>query len=227
MNRKFNPLLAVGAVLLIVGIAVLGVLASRNGDGKSSTVKVLVATQNIAQGAPALATTLQIKDVKSSDVPAGAVTSLQQVTGQIALVPIVKDTVVTTSSFGQYGATTTTGVTLPKGKEALGIELSFAPGALRYVVPGNKVTIWVTPKQKPGSDGSIPVVRSTPLLENVLVLRTTPGAGNGDGTAAVAGPGQLDFLLAVDRLEASKLIGAAAQPDVNLLYVTLSATSTS
>jgi FAD synthase len=63
--------------------------------------------------------------------------------------------------------------------------------------------------------------------DHVLVLRTTPGAGNGDGTAAVAGPGQLDFLLAVDRLEASKLIGAAAQPDVNLLYVTLSATSTS
>jgi Flp pilus assembly protein CpaB len=227
MNRKFNPLLAVGAVLLVVGIAVLGVLASRNDGGGSSTVKALVATTNIAQGAAAAPTTLKLQDVKSRDLPAGAVTSLQQVAGQIALVPIVKGSVITTSSFGQYGATTGTGVSLPKGKEALGIELGFAPGALRYVIPGNRVTIWVTPKQKANADGTIPVVRSVPLLENVLVLRTTPGAGNGDGTAAVAGPGQLDFLLALDRLEASRLIGAAAQPDINLLYVTLSSTSTS
>jgi pilus assembly protein CpaB len=227
MNRKFNPVIVVGAVLALAGIAVLAVLATKgDSTSKPRTIKALVATSDIAAGTPANTASMQVQDVSSSDVPNGSPTSAGALAGQIATVRITKGTVISSGAFGNVStAVTSAGIALPKGKQALGIELGFAPGALRYVVPGNKITVWVTPKQKAKSDGTVPYSPGVALVQDVLVLRTTPGSGDGSGTSATAGPGNLDFLLAVDDTQASRLVGAASQPDVNTLYVTLSSTS--
>ncbi|MCW2543376.1 MAG: hypothetical protein JWM40_928 [Frankiales bacterium] len=225
MNRKFNPVILVGAVLLIAGVAVLAVLASRGGSNNSSsrTIKALVATADIPAGTSANIAPIQVQDVKASDVPAGSPTELGSIAGQIANVRIPKGTVISGSTFGTVAGFTNAGVTLPKGKQAVGVELAFAPGALRYVVPGNKITIWVTQKQKADADGNIAVKPAVPILKDIEVLRTTPGAGNGDGTALTPGPGNLDFLLAMSEVQSSVFIGAASQ-NVNL-YFTVSNTS--
>src|SRR4051812_48104651 len=105
------------------------------------------------------------------------------------------------------------------------MELGFAPGGLRYVVPGNKINVYVAPKGQANPDGAVHITPGKVIVKDLLVLRTTPGLGDGNGTAPVAGPGNLDFLLAVDDTQAKILIGAASSPDVGALYFTLSSAS--
>ena len=228
MNRKFNPIIAVGAVLLVIGVVVLAVFAVRGGNSSGSDkVKALVATADIAAGTPVAAAALQVQDLDAKAVPAGSPTSLTSIAGTFATTKILKGSVITGASFGQVAATTTAGISLPKGKEALGVELGFAPGGLRYVVPGNHINVYVAPKAKNNGDGSATVSPGRLLVPNLLVLRTTPGAGDGSGTAVTPGAGNLDFLLAVGPAEAKVLVGAASNPDIDILYFTLASTSAS
>lgn len=229
MNRKFNPIIAVGAVLLLIGVAVLAVLAARGGDGGSgsSKVKALVATADIAANTPIGSAPLQVQEVDAKSVPAGSPTSTGALAGTFAAVRIPKGSVIAPGSFTTVAATTSAGISLPKGKEAVGLELGFAPGGLRYVVPGNHINVYVAPKAKSNGDGTVSVTPGTLLVPNVLVLRTTPGAGDGNGTAVTPGAGNLDFLLAASQVEARILIGAASNPDINVLYFTLASTSAS
>jgi Flp pilus assembly protein CpaB len=227
MNRKFNPSIAVGAVLLLIGVVVLAVLAARGNTTTASKVKALVASADVPAGTPAGAAHLQVQDVAAGSVPSGAPRDLSELTGTTATAKILQGQVITATSFARAGAATSTGVTLPVGLQAVGVELGFAPGALRYVIAGNYINVWVAPKPKPAADGTVPVVRGSQLVAGVQVLSTTPGAGDGSKTAPVPGPGNLDFLLAVNANQASKIIGAAAQPDAQVMYFTLAKTSAS
>ena len=225
MNRKFNPVIAVGAVLLLVGVVVLAVLAGRDDSSGSSTVKALVAQSNVPAGTPAGSANLAVQEVSSKDVPAGSPTELSALAGKYATARILKGQVITSASFGQVAAATSAGVALPKGKQAIGLELGFAPGGLRYVVPGNKINVYAAPKGKVDSSGALHVTPGQVIVRDLLVLRTTPGAGDGSGTAPTPGAGNLDFLLAVDEVQARILVGASVSSDVNVLYFTLSTVS--
>jgi len=210
--RKTNPIIVAGVVLAVAGVAVLVALASRGGDTTSGrTVDVLVASAPVAAGTAASAAPLAVKSLPVSAVPEGALTSAAAVAGQVALHPLAKGEVVVSGTFGQTGVAVTGGVVLPKGMEGLAVELGFVPGGLRYVVPGNRITVWSSAK------GSTKV-----LLQDVLVIATTPGTGTGAPTAIAAGPGVLDFLLAVTRDQASKVI--AAQATGATMYFTLAST---
>ncbi len=216
MSRKFNPLVAVGALLALVGVAVLIGLASRDEKAADARmVTALVATAAVPVGTAASAVTLEVKELRSDAVPAGSPTDTSQLNGLVALRAIGKGEVVAAGAFGAQGIAATGGVRLPAGKQALGLELPFAPGGLRYVVPGNKITVWAVPKTKDNVVGvAVPVVR------DVLVIATTPGAGTGAATDAAAGPGNLVFLLAVSPAEAAVLIGVQGGGN-SVLYATL------
>src|SRR4051794_35832388 len=115
MNRKFNPIVVVGTLLLLVGVAALAVLAARD-SGASATekVKALVASSDIAQGTAADAAGLRVQEVAARDVPAGSPTDVGALTGKVASTKILKGQVITASSFGIVGASTSAGVSLPK-----------------------------------------------------------------------------------------------------------------
>ena len=113
MNRKFNPVIAVGAVLLLVGVVVLAVLAGRDDSSGSSTVKALVAQANVPAGTPAGAANLAVEEVSSKDVPAGSPTELSALAGKFATARILKGQIITGASFGQVAAATSAGVSLP------------------------------------------------------------------------------------------------------------------
>ena len=214
MIRKVNPVVLVGAVLALAGVVVLAVIAAGGGDSSDGKkVSVLVTSVPVAAGTSAAAAGLQVKQLPASAVPAGALTDPAAVAGQIALRALAQGEVVVPGTFGTRGVAASGGVVLPAGKEGIGVELGFAPGGLRYVVPGNRITVWATPKS-----GSAEV-----LLQNVLVMSTTPGAGDGAATPVVAGPGVLDFLLAVSRDEAERVI--TAQSKGSFLYFTLAGTT--
>ena len=213
MNRKLNPVVMVGAVLALVGVAVLAVLAARGGSSSGNKkLRALVTTAPVAAGTPAAAAALTVTELPSSSVPAGALTDPAAVTGQVALRSLSKGEVVVPGAFGQQGVAAAGGVVLPPGKQGLGVELGFVPGGLRYVVPGNRITIWSTPK-----NGA-----SRVLVDGIQVISTTPGAGDGAATAVTPAPGNLDFLLAVSKSEAQAIINA--QVNGSVLYFTLADT---
>ncbi len=229
MNRKFNPIIAVGAVLLLAGVVVLAVLAGRGGGSGSSKIKALVAKTDIAAGTAADKANLEVKEVPSSQVPAGSPLDATALVGKFATGKIPAGQIITATSFGGVAATTAAGISLHAGKQAIGVELGFAPGALRYALPGNKIDIYAA--AKPDKDhqgtGKVEAGQSLLLMSDILVLRTTPGAGDGNGVAATPGPGTLDFLLEVDGPQALKLAATVANSGDVTLYFTISKTSQS
>ncbi len=213
--RKINPLVVVGALTAVIGLAALATVVQKDTAATAATTaKVLVANSAVVAGTPSSQADLVARDIPVNAIPAGTATDPVALTGQVALRPLAAGELVTPGSFGVQGVAAAGGVILPKGKEGIGVELGFPQGGLRYVVPGNRVTIWATPK---AVDGAKP--KAEAILEKVQVIATTPGAGTGEATAVVPGPGNLQFLLALSRDEAGRLI--EAQVSGAALYFTL------
>lgn len=216
MRNRNGITIVVGIVLALLGagVAVAATRASTDTTSTTGTRNVVVATRAIAAGSPVSADALAVRPVAVTAVPTDAVTSLTALAGQVARVDVSANQVVTPRMFGVQGVAAAGGVQLPKGKKAIGVELGFAPGALRYVVPGDRIDVYASRKVGDGAATRV-------LVTGVQVIATTPGAGNGASTATQAGPGNLDFLLAVDEGEAVKIVNAQAAQES--LYFTLSA----
>lgn len=215
MRSRNNIIIVVGVVLALLGAAVAVVYLRGNDSKGGDTRAVVVVTRAIAAGTPATSASLTIREVDVKAVPADAVRTTAALNGQVALTSLSANQVVTASMFGVRATTTSGGVVLPTGKKGIGVELGFAPGALRYVVPGNKIDIYESAKV-----GNL--VQTKVLLKGIVVIATTPGAGTGAATAVQAGPGNLDFLLAVSEQEALKIVNAQAAQ--HSLYFSLAST---
>jgi pilus assembly protein CpaB len=216
MRSRNNVSIVVGVVLAVLGAGIaVAYLRGTSAEAGPATKDVVVATATVPQGTPVAAAKLQVRAVARNAVPPNAVTSLAALTGQVALVPLSPNMVVTPQRFGVEGVAAQGGVTLPKGLKAIGVELAFAPGGLRYVVPGDRIDVLAS--EKVGDD-----VRTTVLLTGIQVIATTPGAGTGAASAVTAGRGNLDFLLAVTQDQAVKIVNA--QADQQSLYFTLAET---
>ena len=204
MRSRNNLIIAVGIVLALLGAGTAVAYARGSSDSSGGDTRaVVVATATIAAGTPVTKAPLAVKRVPSAAVPAGAVTALNALTGQVALVAVAPNQVVTPAMFGLQGVATAGGVVLPKGKKGMGVQLGFAPGGLRYVVPGNKIDILASTRNEKDAKTEV-------LLTAVEVIATTPGAGNGAPQPVTGGPGTLEFLLAVDEAQALKLVNAQA-----------------
>lgn len=214
--KKMNSLIVAGALTAVIGTGALVTLVQEDSPAAAaSTAKALVATAAVPPGTPVAKAGLEVREMAGNLVPPGSATDVSALTGQVALRPLAAGEVVAPGAFGVQGVAAAGGVILPAGKEGIGVELAFAPGGLRYVVPGNKVTVWSTPKVPEGKPLAVQM-----LLQNVQVIATTPGAGTGAATEVVAGPGTLQFLLALNREESATLI--AEQARGSAMYFTLS-----
>lgn len=204
MRSRNNLVIAVGIVLALLGAGTAVAYVKGSDPESADTRAVVVATRAVASGTPVGNAGLALKRLPSKAVPANAVTSTAALTGQVALTAVSENQVVTPTMFGVQGVAAAGGVVLPKGKKGIGVELGFAPGGLRYVVPGNKIDVYASQKAANG------VARTSVILEGVEVIATTPGTGTGAASAVTAGPGTLNFLLAVDEGEALKIVNAQA-----------------
>jgi len=212
MRNRNALVIVVGVVLALLGAGIAVAYVKGNDDSSGSKRAVVVATRAVPAGTPVASAGLAVRKVDAKAVPTDALANADVLNGQIALVALSPNTVVTKTMFGVQGVATAGGVVLPQGKKGIGVELGFAPGGLRYVVPGNSIDILASRK-----DGG-----TTVLLTGIEVIATTPGAGNGAATAATSGAGTLDFLLAVDQQQALKIVSAQAQQQS--LYFVLAST---
>ena len=215
MKSRSNVMIVVGVVLAVIGAAFAVLYVRGDEAGARDTRAVVVVTSAVRAGTPAAQVKFAVRDVDAKAVPADALASTATLNGQVALHGLSANQVVTQAMFGVQGAAASGGVVLPKGKKGMGVELAFAPGGLRYVVPGDRIDVYASKKQGDAAVTSL-------LLSSVQVIATTPGAGTGEATATQAGPGTLHFLLAVDGDQAIKLVNA--QHAQNSLYFVLAAT---
>ena len=215
MKSRNNLMIVVGVVLAVLGAAFAALYVRGNEAAAVDSRAVVVITKNVRAGTPAADVPMEVRRMPVAAIPADALTSTAPLNGQVVLHPLSANQVVTKAMFGVRGAAASGGVVLPKGMKGIGVELAFAPGGLRYVVPGDRVD--VVTSEKRGD-----VVTTKVLLTAVQVIATTPGAGTGESTPATAGPGTLHFLLAVDEAQAVKIVNARhADHD---MYFTLAST---
>lgn len=223
--RKLNVTILVGLLVALLGFALVFAYGSRVDSrvaaGKE-TVSVLVAATGAAAGlTPAeLGEVLETREVPRLYVAEGALSSLEEVEGQVLLGPLAKGAQVTAAQFGAPGVA---GAVKPApGRVALAVGVALTPGVARYVTPGSRVDVFVTYEggAAAGAEGPDPITGRTKLFATgVKVMSVSVAAAEQaeDGGAA-ATSGQVVAVLDLAPAEAEKVVNAAT---LGSLYLAL------
>ncbi|MCW2827817.1 MAG: hypothetical protein JWQ67_1433 [Marmoricola sp.] len=170
MDRR-KALLIVAAVIAALGTLLVFLYvrgADNRADERYGAVQVLRVVKQIAPGetveAAQAAGKVETGSVSRKDLLPDALTTLDPIAGKVATTAIYPGEQLTSAKFGATGAAT--GLTIPKGKLAVSVNLSDPARVAGFVNPGDKVAIFMV-----SSDARGPYSRL--LLPNVEVI----GAG--------------------------------------------------
>ena len=171
--------------LLIVGIAVfIGLLAvflansyfsgvqTRQAElvEQNKVARVVVATQDLAFGAPLSAQNVRLAAWPAASVPVGAFTTVEEATrNRVALRPIVPGEPVLASKVSGANGRATLSANLPRGALAFTIPISDVAGVGGFVRPGDLVDVMLT-RQIPGPGAQQYDKMTDVVLEAVPVL---------------------------------------------------------
>ncbi len=171
MDRR-KALLAIAAVIAALGTLLVFLYvrgADARADQRYGAVEVLRVVKQIAPGetveAAQSAGKLETGSVARKDLLKNALTGTDAISGKTATAALYPGEQLTSSKFSAK-STVTNGLTIPKGKIAISVNLSDPARVAGFVNPGDKVAIFMNGS---GDDGSF--VRL--LLPNIQVI----GAG--------------------------------------------------
>jgi Flp pilus assembly protein CpaB len=222
--RKLNLTVLIGILVAALGF-VLVLAYGRSVDkrvakGKETTA-VLVARQTVAAGTTAAdaASAVESQKVPRQYVAEGALTSLDEVKGQVLLGPVGRGGQLTRNSFGlpdRAGA-----VKPSQGHIALAVGVALTPGVAHYVTPGSSVDVFVTyPAATTSAVGGMTKLFAT----GVKVLSVSVAEANGsDDKSGNTGAEATQVVAVLDVLpeDAEKIVNATT---LGTLYLALSAT---
>lgn len=149
--------IAVGAIAaLLILRYVSGIEDKANRDNQ--LVPVVIVMGGVAQGEQADAAIadgrLVLGERRSIDIPANAVTRLDDVKGQVAAIDLTEEEIVTTSKFaGKTGNSNSNSNSLSEGMTAVTLSFDSVKGVAGLVNPGDYVNILATTKPLPAGDG--------------------------------------------------------------------------
>jgi pilus assembly protein CpaB len=189
--------------------------ADNRADKRYEAVQVLRVVKQIPAGetveAAQAAGKIETGTVSAQDLLPGALTGVEPIAGQVAVTALYPGEQLISTKFGASGAAS--GLSMPKGKIAVSINLSDPARVAGFVNPGDKVAIFLT-----GSGGQGTFTRL--LLPNVQVI----GAGATTVVAAAAAdpaaPAPVDPLpktlltLAVTQSEAERVLYATSNGEL-------------
>ncbi len=212
MDRR-KVLLIVAAVIAALGTLLVFLYvrgADNRADSRYEAVQVLKVVKEIPAGetieAAQAAGKIETSAVSQQDVVPGALTGTEPVAGQTAVANIYPGEQLIATKFGAAGSAT--GLTIPKGKIAVSINLSDPARVAGFVNPGDKVAIFMN-----GSAGSGSFTRL--LLPNVQII----GAGATTVVAAAPTEGDAAAAPAADALPKTLLTLAVTQGEAErILY---------
>ncbi|HWD09256.1 MAG TPA: Flp pilus assembly protein CpaB [Actinomycetota bacterium] len=209
MQSRSTVIIGAGVAVALLGAILVFVYAhnlqgsagASNAPGEAS----FVVTTAIPVGTQSSAISGDVKQVgvQASARPADAITSINQISGLVALRPLEVGEVVTTSDFGTAGtpSTNTSGLAIPAGDDAISVNVSLPQDAAGYVSPGDQIDIYVSSKDL----GNANAVRL--MLANVTVLATVV-EGTPTAAAPAAASGPETWTLALSPVDATKVIFA-------------------
>ena len=237
--RRSNLLVLAGIAFFVVGVAVVALLSRDTGNGSSraaGTVDVLVAKEDIPPGTNGddAITKVEVRRVNASDRQPDALSTPSQLSNQIFTLKFSKGEQI--RSGGLKVRSISPSVQVPAGKEAIAVDVPFVAGGAGYLAPGDLVNVYqVIPAPIQNvAGGAAELPYSTPrtqlVLTNVKVIDVqqqvaalggaTPATNQTGIVSRPAGTAdRLTVLLALDAIDAEKVIFGSATTGVNL-YLT-------
>lgn len=254
MNRRVIGLV-VAVLLAAVATVAIYMYVTRADERAAEEFElrqVYVATQRIEAGTPADVAISQAlierRDLPETAVAEGAIGSLEQLEGLVAVAPIVPGQQIVTASFGdQAQVPTGTGsdIEVPEGLQAVAVDLSVVPGVAGFVDAGDRISILSVidaeagaapeAQPEPDPDSTEPPPPPPPatvaeglqaryVVQNALVLAigqrvtTYDEDGNATGKGIQESNDNFIFTLALTPVEVEKLVFAETQ---STLWATL------
>lgn len=163
--------------------------------------RIVVASQEMAFGAPINSSNTRLVNWPANSVPAGAFTSLEDATrNRVALRPIVVGEPVLASKVSGADGRATISANLPKGQFAYAVPISDAAGVGGFVRPGDVVDVVLT-RQIPGEGATAADKMADVVLSAVPVLGIDQVADEKNTNPAVGKTATLQ----VDTMGAQKL----------------------
>jgi pilus assembly protein CpaB len=213
MDRR-KALLAVAAVIAALGTMLVFLYvrgADTRADERYEAVQVLQVVKPIAPGetveAAQAAGKIETASVSQKDMLPDALTTTEGVAGKVAITSIYPGEQLISSKFGATGAATN-GLTIPKGKIAISINLTDPARVAGFVNPGDKVAIFMT-----GTGGDQGGTFSRLLLPSIQVI------GAGTTTMVATTTTDPEGVATTDQLPKTLLTVAVTQPEAErLLY---------
>jgi Flp pilus assembly protein CpaB len=240
--RRSNLLVLAGIAFFIVGVAIVALLSRDNGSSSSTpaagTVDVLVAKDDIAAGTngdDAIAQ-VEVRRINASDRQPDALSTPSQLSNEIFTLKFSKNEQIRAG--GLKVRSISPSVQAPAGKEAIAVDVPFVAGGAGYLAPGDLVNVYqVIPAPVSTTEGNqAPLPYSTPhsqlILTRVKVLdvqqqvaalgsssSSSPSSQTGIVSRPASGIDHLTVLLALDSIDAEKVIFGSATKDI-FLYLT-------
>jgi pilus assembly protein CpaB len=221
MGRR-TILLIVAVVVAVVGSGMV-FLYVKGADDRAKQAQAPVAVlKAVAQIEPgeSLADASAAGKIDLMDVPAeqrleGAMDSIGESGGLVALARIYPNEQVTSTKFGTTGEQDT--FSMPPGKFAISVNMTDTGRVAGFVAPGSKVALFVNAPvgraQEPGVRLLLPDVQVIAVAQTTVTTATTTN-GEGAATTTEALPRTLTTL-AVDQEEAEKVLLATKVGEIS------------
>jgi pilus assembly protein CpaB len=155
MSRRTVALVLAVALAALATIALISYvrgLEDKAFEG-TETVEVFVAKQDIVAGVSGDTAgqqgLIETRTVPAKVRPAGAITSLQEISGKIAIVQIFKDEIIVGPRFQLPGAAAARVLPIPQGRQAISIQVGPVPGVAGFIQPGDRVSLIVQAARNP------------------------------------------------------------------------------
>ncbi len=217
MDRR-KILLLVAAVIAAVGTLLVFLYvrgADTRADQRYDAVQVLRVVKPIAAGetieAAQTAGKIETGSVSRKDLLPNALTTTDAVAGRVAVTSLFPGEQLLASKFGATGSTS--GLTIPKGKIAISVNLSDPSRVAGFVNPGDKVAVFMNGSNTDGQFTRL-------LLPNVQVIGAGTTTVISTTTTDASGAQVAEQLpktlltLAVTQAEAEKLLFATSNGEL-------------
>lgn len=218
MDRR-KVLLLVAVVIAAIGTLLVFLYvrgADTRADQRYDAVQVLKVVKPITAGetveAAQAAGKIESSSVSKKDLLPDALTGTETVAGQIATSNLYPGEQLVSSKFGATGASS--GLSIPKGKIAISINLSDPSRVAGFVNPGAKVAIFMTGTTKGGDNFTrllLPSVEVIGAGTTTVVSTTTTNPNGAQSTEQL--PKTL-LTLSVSQVDAEKVLYATSKGEL-------------
>jgi pilus assembly protein CpaB len=157
MSRRTLALVLAVALALLATLALYSYIRGIEDDALkgSEPVEVFVAKQDISAGVSGDTAgsqgLIERRTVPAKVRPTGAITSLTEISGKIAIVQIFKDEIIVSPRFQVPGAAAARVLPIGEGKQAISLQVGQVPGVAGFIQPGDRVSLIVQAAQRPGA----------------------------------------------------------------------------